>query len=155
MKYIAHRGLTEGPDSTLENRPEQIMKSLAQGYGCEIDVRFINEKWMLGHDNPNYEVSFEFLEQPNLWIHAKNLDALYILGASRKLNFFWHQEDNFTLTSQGYIWTYPGHELTEDSIMVMPEYVDSTLYNAYTAECYAICSDYITKIKSQREGSTK
>lgn len=155
MKYIAHRGLTEGPDSELENRPDQILKSLAKGYHCEIDVRFVGKRWMLGHDNPDYEIPFEFLEHPSLWIHAKNLDALYILGASRKLNFFWHQEDDFTLTSKGYIWTYPGKELTEDSILVMPEYADKTLENAYTAECYAICSDYIIKIELERNKLTK
>ena len=37
MKYIAHRGLTDGPDSELENRPDQILESLANGYHCEIE----------------------------------------------------------------------------------------------------------------------
>ena len=57
MKYIAHRGLTDGPDSELENRPDQILESLANGYHCEIDVRFVGKKWMLGHDTPDYEVN--------------------------------------------------------------------------------------------------
>ena len=34
MKFIAHRGLTEGPDVNLENRPEQIEKSLKDGFEC-------------------------------------------------------------------------------------------------------------------------
>ena len=76
---------------------------------CEIDVRYINGKWMLGHDNPDFEVPFEFLEQTGLWIHAKNLEALYILSKTN-LVYFWHQEDDFTLTSNNYIWTYPGKE---------------------------------------------
>jgi hypothetical protein len=147
MKLIAHRGLTEGPDAQLENRPQQIIQSLEQGYDCEIDVRYINGKWMLGHDNPDYEVDYEFLEQRGLWIHAKNLDALYVLGADAKLNFFWHQEDDFTLTSQGYIWTYPDKLLTPNSIHVMPEWHDPKFENL-NMDCFGICSDYVKQIRS-------
>jgi hypothetical protein len=68
------------------------------------------------------------------------------LGADPKLNIFWHQEDNFTLTSQGYIWTYPGKQLTKNSVMVMPEWSDPEFKNLNT-DCYGICSDYISQIK--------
>ena len=146
MKYIAHRGLVNGPDSNLENLPGQILLSLQAGYDCEIDVRYINGKWMLGHDNPDFEVPFEFLEQVGLWIHAKNLEALYILSKTN-LVYFWHQEDDFTLTSNRYIWTYPGKELSDNSVMVVPEVVDSTLEITRNVVCYGICSDYINKIK--------
>ena len=104
---------------------------------------------MLGHDTPDHQVSYEFLQRPGIWIHAKNLDALYVLGADNKLNFFWHQEDEFTLTSQGYIWTFPGKTLTENSVMVMPEYIDPTLDNTIGVKCFAICSDYVEQIKSR------
>jgi len=143
MKLIAHRGLVNGPDSNLQNLPGQILQSLQAGYDCEIDVRYIDGKWMLGHDNPDFEVPFEFLKQPGLWIHAKNLDALYVLGKDKSLNYFWHQEDDFTLTSHGYIWTYPGKTLTPNSIMLMPEWEDKTLNNVKGVECYGVCTDYI------------
>jgi len=146
MKLIAHRGLINGPDSNLENLPGQILLSLQAGYDCEIDVRYINGKWMLGHDNPDYEVPFEFLEQPGLWIHAKNLEALYVLGADAKLNFFWHQEDDFTLTSQGYIWTYPGKPLTAQSVCVMPEWDKELDLTTFKPDCYGICSDYVKRL---------
>jgi hypothetical protein len=148
MKLIAHRGLTNGPDSNLENLPGQILLSLQADYDCEIDVRYINGKWMLGHDNPDYEVPFEFLEQPGLWIHAKNLEALYVLGADAKLNFFWHQEDDFTLTSQGYIWTYPGKPLTTQSVCVMPEWDKELDLTTFKPDCHGICSDYVNLIKT-------
>jgi hypothetical protein len=149
MKYIAHRGLINGPDSNLENLPEQILLSLQAGYDCEIDVRYIDGKWLLGHDNPDFEVPFEFLEQSGLWIHAKNLAALYELSKTN-LIYFWHQEDDFTLTSNNYIWTYPGKELTINSVMVVPESVDSTLEITRNVACHGICSDYINKIKGIR-----
>lgn len=146
MKLIAHRGLVNGPDSNLENLPGQILLSLQAGYDCEIDVRYINGKWMLGHDNPDFEIPFEFLKQPGLWIHAKNLEALYVLGADKSLNYFWHQEDDFTLTSHGFIWTYPGKELTHNSVMVLPEMNDPKFENL-PINCYGVCTDYILKIK--------
>jgi hypothetical protein len=65
---------------------------------------------------------------------------------NNKLNFFWHQEDYFTLTSHGYIWTYPGNLLTKNSISVLPEWQDPELKNL-DLNCYGICSDYILKIK--------
>jgi hypothetical protein len=148
MKLIAHRGLINGPDINLENKPEQIKLALSQGFDCEIDVWFRNSQWFLGHDHPVYKINFEFLEQPGLWIHAKNLDALYVLGADLKLNFFWHQNDNYTLTSQGYIWTYPDLPLTQNSISVMPEWGHSDL-SSYTPNCFGICSDYVGKLASK------
>lgn len=33
-------------------------------------------------------------------------------------NCFWHQEDDYALTSSGYIWTYPDKLLTDKSIIV-------------------------------------
>jgi hypothetical protein len=145
MRLIAHRGLTQGPDINLENLPGQILLSLQAGYDCEIDVSYIDGKWMLGHDTPDFEVPFEFLEQPGLWIHAKNLKALYHLSKTN-LIYFWHQEDDFTITSNGYIWTYPGRILTDKSIMLLPEWNNPTLENL-DLNCYAICSDYVDKLK--------
>ena len=37
------------------------------------------------------------------------------------IHCFWHQEDDVTLTSRGFIWTYPGKPLTSKSICVKPE----------------------------------
>jgi hypothetical protein len=142
MKLIAHRGLLKGPDKELENRPDRINQALKFGYNCEIDVRYIDGKWMLGHDNPDYEVDYKFLEQPGLWIHAKNIDALYVLGADAKLNFFWHDKDDYTLTSQGYIWTYPNMTLTSNSIQVLPEWKDPEFKNM-NWNCFGICTDFV------------
>ena len=81
-----------------------------------------------------------------LWIHAKNLAALRWLTTT-DLEYFWHQNDDYTLTSHNYIWAYPGQELTQRSIMVMPEWNDKTLNNARSVTCYAVCSDYVSLLK--------
>jgi hypothetical protein len=146
MKIIAHRGLLNGPDSNLENLPGQILLSLQAGYDCEIDVRLIDGKWMLGHDNPDFEVPFKFLEQTGLWIHAKNLEALDYLSTTT-LNYFWHQNDDYVITGKGYIWAYPGKPLTTRSVMVLPEWEDTTLHNVIGVDCFGICSDYPEQIR--------
>jgi hypothetical protein len=146
MKYIAHRGLFNGPDSNLENNPDQIKLALAKGYDCEIDLWYkSNGGFFLGHDAPTYNVEYEFISSEGLWIHAKNLAALYYL-TNTPLNYFWHEGDERTLTSHQYIWTYPEKTLSKRSIMLMPEWADPTLESTRTVECFGICSDYIEKI---------
>jgi hypothetical protein len=59
--------------------------------------------------------------------------------------YFWHQEDKYTLTSKGNIWVYTGEELLPNSICVMPEnhhYDD-------ISKCYGICSDKIEYYREQ------
>lgn len=146
MIFIAHRGLTQGPDPELENKPEQIKKSLEAGFDCEVDVWWQDNRWFLGHDKPTYQVNYEFVRQPKLWIHAKNLNALYVLTADPVLNFFWHQNDDVALTSQGDIWTYPGKDLTPSSIQLMPEWNDPN-FEYLEFRCLGICSDYVELIK--------
>ena len=52
---------------------------------------------------------------------------------------FFHNVDDYTLTSNGYIWTYPGYEVTDKSIIVnLNEGWQNTNYN-----CYGVCVDYI------------
>jgi len=148
MIYIAHRGLFNGPDKDKENSPAQINQAIFKGYDVEVDVWFKDGKWFLGHDEPTYEIDFEFLEQPGLWIHAKNLPALYVLTGTFT-NYFWHQEDNFTLTSHGYIWTYPGKQLTKHSICVMPEWNNDISKN-FNPDCYGICSDFVENIATSQ-----
>ena len=157
MKLIAHRGLINGPDANIENRPDQIDFVLSQGYDCEIDLWEINGNLFLGHDRPDYPIEPRFLNQHGLWIHAKNLSALYYLSTTN-LTYFWHQNDDCVITSNGYIWTYPGKELTNRSVRLLPEWNNGkeyvSLYERLLTTkddtCYAICSDYILKIHELR-----
>tara|TARA_Y100000310_G_scaffold282070_1_gene303044 strand:- start:850 stop:1290 length:441 start_codon:yes stop_codon:yes gene_type:complete len=136
MKIISHRGNIEGPVASTENHPDQIKKVLKMGFDVEIDVRYIDGKYVLGHDTPDYQVSKDFLLNDKLWCHAKNIDGLLMMSTSN-IHCFWHQQDDVTLTSLGYLWTYPGNMLTPYSICVMPETVDS--YKSFN--CYGLCTD--------------
>lgn len=153
MIYIAHRGLFTGPDSKNENHPEQIKLALSKGYHVEVDIRVVRNKLYLGHDEPLYEINDSFINSRKFWIHCKNIEALYYFAThiSEKYNYFWHENDQYTLTSKNYIWTFPGKTLTDRSIMVMPEYVDKDLLNTHSVQCYGICSDYVERIKEMHK----
>jgi hypothetical protein len=142
MKYIAHRGNINGPN-VKENQPDYILETIKSGYDCEIDVRYINDKLFLGHDNPDYEIDINFLidNSKYLWIHCKNIEALDMLLDFKDLNIFWHQEDNYTITTKGFIWCYPKMISTNKSIILMPEWNNFEISKKY----YGICSDYILK----------
>jgi len=153
MISISHRGNLNGPNPEMENKPEYILNALKLGYDVEIDVWFIDSKWYLGHDVPTYKIDFyEFIyDTKKLWLHIKNVEAfneLTILSKELKIdwiNYFWHQNDDYTLTSGGYIWTYPGKQLMKNSISVLPEKND--LIYEDIKHCYGVCSDYIKKYK--------
>ena len=143
MKYIiSHRGNISGPNPERENHPNYILEAINGGFHVEIDLRVINNKLYLGHDDPQYPIEVDFLYNDNFWIHAKNIDAAYFLTAHKNINWFFHDQDDCVLTSKGYLWTYPGKQLTPNSIAVMPERV----IDAYDlSSCCGICTDYPIK----------
>lgn len=135
MRLISHRGNLAGPNSCVENHPDSIMKVLNYGYDCEIDVWKI-DKYFLGHDEPQYEVEEDFLLQRGLWLHCKNLEALHYI--KDYTNAFFHDKDDFTLTSNGAIWTYPGQSYGKKSVLV---------HNSRTEVDYdnlgGLCTDWV------------
>ena len=141
MKLIAHRGNMNGPNPEKENNPDYIVEALNNGFEVEIDVWYKHGDVWLGHDDPTYPVDVQFIQLPMFWCHAKNLDALhYMIDAN--INCFWHQEDERTLTSKGFIWTYPGKEITEKSVICLQNETDQI-----PKGCYGICSDWVGKYK--------
>jgi hypothetical protein len=136
MIHISHRGNIFGRVKESENDPIYIQQALDKGFDVEVDVWHIDNQFWLGHDNPQYKVTEGFLEQHNLWCHAKNIDALYVMNTNYHIHCFWHQEDDVTLTSRGYLWTYPGKQLTSNSIAVLPD-------GKVPDNIVGICSDFI------------
>lgn len=151
MKLICHRANLNSIDYENENNPKKINYCLNLGYDVEIDVWKIKEKFYLGHDEPKFLIAKDFLINDKFWCHAKNLDALYEMIKIKTINCFWHQEDDFTITSTGHIWTYPERELTNNSIAVLPE---RSQYNIEQLKnCYGICSDNIIKYQHLLENT--
>lgn len=146
-KYISHRGNVNGPEPKNENNPIYIEKALTR-YDCEVDLRYelSENQFYLGHDINQYPININWLikNKNKLWIHCKDFYALnYLSNNQIDLNFFWHHSDDYTITSQGYIWTYP-EKLTGDKSVI----VDLELnYKSYKENpVYGVCSDFISKL---------
>ena len=137
MIYISHRGYTNGIDNDVENNPDVIESLLDKNINVEIDIRSFKNQLFLGHDEPRYKINKEFLLNDKLWCHAKDFQTLEVLSVIN-CNYFWHQNDDYTITSKGFIWVYPGKPLLKNSICVFPE-----KYKQDFSMCYGICTDYI------------
>jgi hypothetical protein len=145
MKLISHRGNIIGPKPNRENSPSYIDTAISAGYDVEIDIRYINDKFYLGHDTPDYEVSETWIKKrkDKLWIHCKNLEAASIFSKMEDINFFCHTSDTFVLTSNNYIWVHD-LKLNIDNRCIIPllSDIDVAKYNGNVV--YAVCTDYIT-----------
>ena len=142
--YISHRGNIDGKIVNIENSPDYVQRALSLGYEVEIDVWFVDGSFYLGHDEPLYLINEEFLENEKLWCHAKNEESYSKMLSNTKIHSFWHQTDDYTLTSKGIPWVFPGKKVYENSIWVLPE---NTVYKNILINCLGICSDYISKYR--------
>lgn len=143
MILISHRGNINGKNELYENEPSYINSALDEGYDVEIDVWLKNEKWFLGHDIPQYEINYNWLNdrKDSLWVHCKNIEAVVNLH-SKDMHYFWHENDKITLTSKNYIWAFPSENKIKESIDVLPERYPNIISN-----CLGVCSDYIANFK--------
>ena len=144
MILISHRGNINGRVESLENNPSYVDLAISNEYDVEVDVWYLEGVLYLGHDKTQYGVDFRWFRDrlSKLWIHCKNVESiLYFKECGYEFNYFWHQEDDITLTSKNFIWTFPGKKLTSRSIAVLPESVKDW----ELTECLGICSDYIKK----------
>ena len=155
MKFIAHRGNLYGPDPDNENRPEYILRAIEEGFDVEVDlwgdISNGRTKLGLGHDNPQYDLPKDFLEQnySKLWIHCKNLLAWeYLLDRRNCFNGFWHTFEDYILTTWGFCWVYPDKPLPNQlAIAVMPERSFYSAEDLYKTS--GICSDSIVYYKNK------
>jgi glycerophosphoryl diester phosphodiesterase len=142
MKIISHRGNLQGPDVQNENTIESIFTAIAKGFGVEIDVWVIDGVIYFGHDDPDRIIDKKIIDMVGLdgWFHCKNLEAIdFFIKNYSSFNYFWHQQDDFTLTSNRIVWTYPGKEVGPSSIIVLTEPIE---YNMINSNVYGICTDY-------------
>ena len=129
----------------MENEPKYIANAISQGYEVEVDIWFIDNVLYLGHDKPQHSVDFRWFRDriTKLWIHCKNIEAVvFFKECGYDINYFWHEEDTLTLTSQNHLWAYPGKQPIKNSIAVMPE-----INNDNISQCSGICSDFIKNYK--------
>ena len=147
MKFIAHRGNIYGPNKDLENKVDYIDNAINQGYDVEIDLRVNNEALFLGHDYPQYQIDLNWItkRKNSLWIHCKDLESICYLrkiDTQNNLNYFGHNNDDYVLTSQNFLFCKPVKKLNNHCILVMPEFYN---YEVFNEKRYGILTGYPKK----------
>ena len=146
MKLISHRGNIVGPKPDRENKPSYIDTAISAGYEVEVDINYINGKFYLGHDTPDYEITEKWmaLRKDDIWFHCKNLEAASKLAdTSEDYKFFCHSSDSFVLTSKNLMWVHDlSMELDTRCIIPLLSDIDVKKYNGNIP--YAVCTDYIS-----------
>ena len=91
MIYISHRGNINGKIEEYENYPKYIDNAIDLGYDVEIDVWMVEGVLLLGHDEPQYGITQQWLNERvhKLWIHCKNIEAVEWFYAIKSFNYFW------------------------------------------------------------------
>ena len=153
MILISHRGNIDGKKPHLENSPSYIDEAIELGYDVEVDLWLVDDKFYLGHDEPQYKVDLEWLisHEKKLWVHCKNAESLENLTSltNHSLNYFWHQSDDYVITSKKYIWVFPGRDLIRGSIAVLPETWKSSKSTKQMTTAFGICTDYPETFRKQ------
>lgn len=151
MRVISHRGNINGPKSCKENHPDSILAALNQGFDCEIDVWFIKSEFFLGHDFPEYKINRDFMwENGNLWIHCKDFGALEELSCCKDLNnnVFYHNVDDYTITSKGFVWAYPGKKVGRNCVIVVKDTFEYDCIE-HKSIISGVCTDYPLDVQSK------
>lgn len=147
MILISHRGNIDGPNLERENTKSYIDECIDTGYEVEIDVWMIEDKLFLGHDEPTNPVTLQWLQDRSekLWIHCKNFNSLQFLLGHNELRVFFHENEKYTIMSNGLIWA---HELNEtNQRCIIPLLTEKDLISWNPVSVFGVCSDYIEFLK--------
>lgn len=171
MRFISHRGNTNGKDVNYENTMSQICWAVFNGFEVEVDLQWNeNDGLFLGHDDGVVSQKImnpkKFLENKNLLVHCKNADAIAFIAKNDIFcEWFWHETDNYTLTNFRDIVSYPGIHLdvysqchnilmcperavvggkvTKESMKATLEELCPKMFDEDLSHLFGICSDYI------------
>ena len=144
MRIISHRGNIRGCVPERENAPSYIDCAIGNGYDVEIDVWSVQGDLWLGHDEPQYKVTWNwiFQRQDNLWLHLKNAAAAKTLNVFQS---FCHTEDPYCYTSKGKIWLHDLNQTFDDKTII--PLLDMETMHKFKDRIkeetpYGICTDY-------------
>lgn len=148
MKLISHRGNYNGINPQRENKPSYIDTTLSMGYDVEVDIRFIDNEFYLGHDTPDTLISKNWIEKRkhNIWFHCKNLESAKELSKMQDVKYFCHSNDDYVLTSNNLIWVH-NLDLPIDDMCIIPLLDEQTIKNFDNRKVYGICTDFINLFK--------
>lgn len=141
---LHHRGNSRC-QPCVENDPAAIEQLVGAGRHVEIDIWRTADGLFLGHDTPMYPISIDWIcnRKDYLLIHCKDGTTFSWLVAINgehgyDLNLFYHTDEDYVLSSRGWIIAYPGKQLYPDCLNMMPE-----MAGVKATDYFAICSDLL------------
>lgn len=143
FQVISHRGNLNGPNPEQENQPSYIDLAINKGYTVETDIHYVKGDFYLGHDYPAVRVTPPWLKirKKYLILHCKDLDCLFLL--KDEYHCFWHQNDDYTLTSNNLIWTYPNKKVGPSCVIVDNDLPTKAKVETWRNNLiYGVCTDY-------------
>ena len=159
FKLISHRGLLNGPSSKMENNISNIIDNIKKYPFLinELDIWINSDSIYVGHNCPNYSIDKKLLfeNSRNLILHIKGINSFSVESLQliqeiiKKCHCFSHQDDDFTLTNKGWIWSHPSKGFIENTICVLPETINSLdlavkIFNF--EKLHGVCTDYPLKV---------
>lgn len=148
--------MLNGSNSFQENEPKHIQEIISKfALEVEIDLWRVSDKLYLGHDAPTHEITTDFLmkNENSLWVHCKNTEALQYCNSLMYKNYFWHENDTYTLTSDQVIWNHfknvaPFPKGSVILLFSMEDILDNLcLFENGNPKNYAICTDFPLEFK--------
>lgn len=143
MILISHRGNLYGRIPERENSESYIDEAIDIGYAVEMDVWIFDNKVYLGHDNPQYLTSVDWLldREKHLWVHTKNIEALSLL-INTGLRTFYHSTEHHTIINNcNIIWSDYIKEAKCNSIIPMMNDLSNI-----PCHVFGVCSDIIGRL---------
>ena len=151
MRIISHRGNIIGPVPEKENRPSYVDIAIQLGYDVEVDLRYFDSHFWLGHDKCQYKISYEWmvLRKNKIWFHCKDQEsATKLLDFDVEFQFFCHSVDNFVLTSTFHLWV---HDLTKkiNNKCIIPLLSMDDIKSYKITDEFGVCTDYVKYLKNE------
>ena len=150
MRVIAHRGNLNGI-SPRENDPQVIRQVLDHGLSVEVDLWEIEGRHFFGHDSPAYLVNLAEFDVQEVYFHLKTPHVPRLLHADA----FAIDNDRYSLTLRGWLWTNYGQPVSAQSIMCAPELVGHREpLDGFVSRCRdaaAICTDFPHRVSQLLE----
>ena len=149
MKIISHRGNINGIVPNKENRPSYIDAAIGLGYEVEVDLRFIDGEFWLGHDEPQYKINESWinLRKDKIWYHCKDIESsLELIKINDGYKYFCHTQDDYVITSVGKLWVHNLEgKINDECIIPLLSMLDINNYINNTP--FAVCTDYVYEVK--------
>jgi glycerophosphoryl diester phosphodiesterase len=149
MILISHRGNLNGRIPERENSLEYIDEAIDMGFYVEIDVRTKENDLYLGHDEPQYLVTLDWLNERSefLYIHVKDFKSLDALIMYNNLKIFFHTlEEHVIINNTKVFWSHDIKNISEKSIIPLLSLDEIKLNSHLKNNVFGICSDYIIKL---------